>query len=124
MLFFETKFFYYLGNKQFSKVNELLNIYMQKKGKTSRYFEYCFNYYFEIKDLKKAFDSFVNCVNLKKVNLKFENWVIDIYIDKNVSNSQYQVAAQNAMKLAHLENLSTQNRIKLLNILDYIKTKL
>ena len=124
MFLFETKFYFYLGKKNYNKSLELLNEYKKKKGETYNYFEYCVNYYYELNDSKNAFASFKNCLLLKRLSKKFENWGIESFITKNVLNHNYQLAAKNAMEITDLENLSTKNRIQLLKILDYIKTKI
>ena len=123
-LFFETKFYYFLGKKRFDSVSVLLDRYLKEKGETAKYFEYCFNYYYEINDYERAIQYLVKLINRKAVSSKFENWAINFFVEKNVIAQQYQIAAKNAMKLANLENLSTNNRVKLLKILDYIKTKI
>lgn len=124
MLFFETKFFYNLGRKQYNTVLVLLDEYLKKKGETTKYYEYCFNYYYEIDDYEKSIQYLVKLINKKAISLKFENWIIDFFVEKNVIAHQYQIAARNAMKLANLEKLSAKNRVKLLRILDYIKIQL
>ena len=124
MFLFKTKFYFYLGKKNYNKSLELLNEYKKKKGETYNYFEKCVNYYYELNDSKNAFASFKNCLLLKRLNQKFENWGIEAFITKNVLNHNYQLAAKNAMEITDLENLSTKNRVQLLKILDYIKTKI
>ena len=124
MLFFETKFFYNLGRKRYNTVLDLLDVYVKKMGETAEYYEYCFNYYYEINDYEQAIQYLVKLINRKAISSKFENWAINFFVEKNVIAQQYQIAARNAMKLANLENLSTNNRVKLLKILDYIKTKI
>lgn len=123
-LFFETKFYYFLGKKRFDSVSVLLDRYLKEKGETAEYYEYCFNYYYEINDYEQAIQYLVKLINRKAISSKFENWAINFFVEKNVIAQQYQIAAKNAMKLANLENLSTNNRVKLLKILDYIKTKI
>lgn len=123
-LFFETKFYYFLGKKRFDSVSVLLDRYLKEKGETAKYFEYCFDYYYEINDYERAIQYLVKRINKKSISLRFENWVIDIFVGKRIVEHQYQIAAKNAMRLANLENLSTKNRAELLRMLDYIRTKI
>ncbi len=102
MFLFKTKFYFYLGKKNYNKFLELLNEYKKKKGETYNYFENCVNYYYELNDSKNAFDSFKNCLLLKRLNQKFENWGIEAFITKNVLNHNYQLAAKNAMEITDL----------------------
>ena len=122
-LFFETKFYYFLGKKRFDRVSVLLDRYLKEKGETAKYFEYCFDYYYEINDYERAIQYIVKLINKKSISLRFENWIIEFFVEKKIVNHQYQIAAKNAMRLANLENLSTKNRAELLRMLDYIKTK-
>ena len=124
MLFFETKFYYFLGRKRFDTVSILLDEYLRRKGETAKYYEYCFNYYFETNNYEQAIQYIVKLINKKSISLRFENWIIEFFVEKKIVNHQYQIAAKNAMRLANLENLSTKNRAELLRMLDYIKTKI
>lgn len=124
MLFFETKFYFSLGKRNYNRAINLIKEYLEKRGETAKYYEYCFNYYYEINDYEQALDYFVKLVNKKTVSLKFENWIIDFFVGKQIISHQYTIAAKNAMKIAHLENLSTSNRVQLLRMLDYVKTKI
>ena len=95
-----------------------------KRGENVKYYEYCFNYYYEMNDLKQSFTYLKKCLLKKKISKKWENWAVNFYVKKYILEKQYQLAARNAMELADLQNLSQRNRVVLLKMLDYIKTKL
>ena len=124
MFIWETKFYFNLGRKKYEKASKLLEEYLAKRGETVKYFEYCFNYYYEINNTKQAFVYLRKCILKKKINKKWENWAVNFFVRKNISEHQYQLAARNAMELANLQNLSDENRKLLLKMLEYIKTKL
>ncbi|MCR5289043.1 MAG: hypothetical protein K6E51_03530 [Treponema sp.] len=124
MILLEIKFYYYLGRKNYNKLKELIDEYLEKKGKTAKYYEYCFNYCYAINDYDNALKHIVSLINKKTLSLDFENWIIEFFVKNNILSHQYQLAAKNAMKLAHLENLSTKNRTLLLKMLDYIATQI
>ena len=124
MLFFETKFYFYLGCKKFDKAFNLLKKYSVENGKSYKFYKYSVYYFFEQKDCLNAFYNFLNCILIKPLDFEFENWGIKVFIENIISKGDLQFAAKNAMKLADLENLSDTNRKKLIKILDYIKTKI
>lgn len=124
MILFETKFYFFLGKKDFSKCRSLLDRYLQKNGETYKYSECCVNYYYETNDFETAFNFFKRCIEIRKIKKSFEEWGTVFFIEENVKKGEYQLAARNAMALADLENLNDNNRMRILKILDYIKNYL
>lgn len=121
MFFFETKFYFSLGRKKFARCKELLDIYYAEKGETYAFNKYSFNYYYEINDYSKAFKYFKQCIVLKGIDKKFEDWGIQFFVRKNITEGKYQLAAKNAIAIASLENLNDDNRALLIKLLKYIK---
>lgn len=121
MLFLEVKFYFNLGRKKYDQCKNLIDEYYKTKGNTYKFNELSLYYYREINDEKKAFYYFTQCIVLKKIDKKLEDWGINFFIEKNVSKGDYQLAAKNAMAIGNLENLDDDNRVLILKILNYIK---
>lgn len=121
MLFLEVKFYFNLGRKKYDQCKNLIDEYYKTKGNTYKFNELSLYYYREINDEKKAFYYFMQCIVLKKIDKKLEDWGINFFIEKNVSKGDYQLAAKNAMAIGNLENLDDDNRVLILKILNYIK---
>lgn len=121
MFFLEVKFYFNLGRKKYDQCKNLIDEYYKTKGNTYKFNELSLYYYREINDEKKAFYYFTQCIVLKKIDKKLEDWGINFFIEKNVSKGDYQLAAKNAMAIGNLENLDDDNRVLILKILNYIK---
>ena len=124
MLFWEIKVYFYLGRKEYNKVSEVLDNYLKKRGETFKYCECCLNYYYEINNINQSFIYLQKCIHMKKISSKVESWDINTFVRDNILKKKYQEAARYAMGLANLQNLSNKNRVLLLQMLEYIKTKL
>ncbi|MCQ2591020.1 MAG: hypothetical protein MJ179_11395, partial [Treponema sp.] len=85
MLFLEVKFYFNLGRKKYDQCKNLIDEYYKTKGNTYKFNELSLYYYREINDEKKAFYYFMQCIVLKKIDKKLEDWGINFFIEKNVS---------------------------------------